>query len=116
DSYAEAGIHAWRQSRAMDDKPHRGRAAGRRPAVVDAPCGGRSGRRGSRSDRRDSRRARTAAPRARPTERLTMLELIAGIVLATGAMFFVLRPIIAPTSEPDSGDTTDEGLDPDDDM
>ena len=45
-----------------------------------------------------------------------MLELIVGIVLATGAMFFVLRPIVAPTSEPDPGDSADEGLDPDDDM
>src|SRR5439155_1071449 len=116
DGAAEAGIHAGRLLWSVDDYAHCGRVAGHRAAMVDAPCGGRAGRRGSRSVCRNSRRARTAAPRARPTERLTMLELIVGIVLATGAMFFVLRPIIAPTSEPDSGDTTDEGLDPDDDM
>jgi predicted nucleic acid-binding Zn ribbon protein len=45
-----------------------------------------------------------------------MFELIVGIVLATGAMFFVLRPIVAPRPEPDAGDAEDEGLDPDDDM
>ena len=45
-----------------------------------------------------------------------MFELIVGIVLATGAMFFVLRPIVAPRAESDAGDTADEGLDPDDDM
>jgi predicted nucleic acid-binding Zn ribbon protein len=45
-----------------------------------------------------------------------MLELIVGIVLATGAMFFVLRPIVAPKPESDAGDDADEGLDPDDDM
>jgi hypothetical protein len=48
-----------------------------------------------------------------------MLELIAGILLAAGAVFFVLRPILRPEIEgPGTGDEGrgDEGEDPDDDF
>jgi double zinc ribbon protein len=48
-----------------------------------------------------------------------MLELIAGILLAAGAVYFVLRPILHPDVEgrgtvQDAG--VDEGADPDDDL
>ncbi len=47
-----------------------------------------------------------------------MLELIVGILLATGATYYVLRPILRPTvpalGRVTSGD--DEGDDPDDDL
>src|SRR2546427_8628808 len=43
------------------------------------------------------RRARAAARRARSAVGLTgMLELITGILLAAGAVYFVLRPILHP--------------------
>jgi hypothetical protein len=46
-----------------------------------------------------------------------MLELIAGILLATGATYFVLRPILRPPSPGDVDPTLwDEGDDPDDDL
>ena len=46
-----------------------------------------------------------------------MLELIVGILLAAGAMYFVLQPILRPPIQPAGGDTpVDEGDDPDDDM
>ncbi|HEY6092501.1 MAG TPA: zinc ribbon domain-containing protein [Gemmatimonadales bacterium] len=46
-----------------------------------------------------------------------MVELLLGILLAAGAVYFVLLPILKPPTEPlsaASGD--DEGEDPDDDM
>src|SRR3954468_5708383 len=46
-----------------------------------------------------------------------MLELILGILLATGATYFVLRPILRPPVDSTTGDLTDdEGQDPADDM
>ena len=47
-----------------------------------------------------------------------MLELLAGILLVAGAVYFVLRPILRPEpSEETSSETgTNEGLDPDDDF
>ena len=39
-----------------------------------------------------------------------------GILLATGAIYFVLLPILRPSLEPASDPTVDEGDDPDDDM
>ena len=46
-----------------------------------------------------------------------MLELIVGVLLAAGATYYVLLPILRPPPEP-SADTgvSDEGDDPDDDM
>jgi len=46
-----------------------------------------------------------------------MLELIVGILLATGATYYVLRPILH-SLPPDDGlfTSTDEGDDPDDDL
>ncbi len=46
-----------------------------------------------------------------------MLELLVGILLATGATYFVLRPILRPPS-PDDFDALplDDGEDPDDDL
>src|SRR6266850_2418473 len=46
-----------------------------------------------------------------------MLELIVGVLLAAGATYYVLLPILRPPPEP-SADTgvSDEGEDPDDDM
>jgi len=44
-----------------------------------------------------------------------MLELIVGILLATGATYFVLRPIFRPAPEPDMP-LGDEGDDPNDDL
>jgi len=46
-----------------------------------------------------------------------MLELILGILLAAGATYFVLLPILRPPAESASGDAAgDEGEDPADDM
>jgi hypothetical protein len=46
-----------------------------------------------------------------------MLELILGILLAAGATYFVLLPILRPSAELASGDAAgDEGEDPADDM
>jgi len=45
-----------------------------------------------------------------------MLELIVGILLATGATYFVLRPILRPSPADDLSTSTDEGDDPDDDL
>lgn len=48
-----------------------------------------------------------------------MIELIAGIVLAAGAVYFVLRPILRPASvETETGDPdgANAGEDPDDDF
>jgi hypothetical protein len=46
-----------------------------------------------------------------------MLELIVGILLAAGAIYFVLLPILRPSLEPASdAPPTDEGEDPADDM
>ena len=46
-----------------------------------------------------------------------MLELILGILLAAGATYFVLRPILRPPVESAGGDADgDEGEDPADDM
>ena len=46
-----------------------------------------------------------------------MLELILGILLAAGAMYFVLLPILRPPIEAPRGETpVDEGDDPADDM
>ena len=48
-----------------------------------------------------------------------MFELVAGILLATGAVYFVLRPILYPAVEgQETGDEgrSDEGEDPEDDL
>jgi len=46
-----------------------------------------------------------------------MLELIAGILLATGATYYVLRPILRPRDPAQGGSASaDEGDDPDDDL
>ena len=48
-----------------------------------------------------------------------MIELIAGIVLAAGAVYFVLQPILRPESvgtETGDADDVNEGEDPDDDF
>ena len=45
-----------------------------------------------------------------------MLELIAGILLAAGAMLYVLRPIFRPSAEFPGDGTADEGDDPADDL
>ncbi len=47
-----------------------------------------------------------------------MLELIVGILLATGATYYVLRPILRPAPAPDTEQNSgaDEGDDPDDDL
>jgi Double zinc ribbon len=45
-----------------------------------------------------------------------MLELIAGILLAAGATYFVLLPILRPPLEPESNALVDEGDDPAEDM
>ncbi len=48
-----------------------------------------------------------------------MIELIAGILLAAGAVYFVLQPILRPESvgtEAGDADGTNEGEDPDDDL
>ena len=46
-----------------------------------------------------------------------MLELILGILLAAGATYFVLRPILRPPVDSAAGDAvSDEGEDPADDM
>lgn len=45
-----------------------------------------------------------------------MLELIAGILLAAGATYFVLLPILRPPLESDTRTAVDEGDDPADDM
>jgi len=45
-----------------------------------------------------------------------MLELIVGILLATGATYFVLRPILRPARADGVATASDEGDDPDDDL
>jgi len=45
-----------------------------------------------------------------------MLELILGILLATGATYYVLRPILRPAPEADQGSAINEGDDPEDDL
>jgi hypothetical protein len=46
-----------------------------------------------------------------------VIELILGILLAAGAMYFVLLPILRPPPQPAATDEpVDEGDDPDDDM
>ena len=45
-----------------------------------------------------------------------MLELIVGILLATGATYYVLRPILRPSPTDDISTSSDEGDDPDDDL
>ena len=47
---------------------------------------------------------------------LQIFELVFGILLATGAIYFVLLPILRPPVEPASDPAVDEGDDPDDDM
>jgi double zinc ribbon protein len=47
---------------------------------------------------------------------LQIFELVFGILLATGAIYFVLLPILRPEVEPASDSAADEGDDPDDDM
>ena len=55
----------------------------------------------------------TAFP-ARPI--LQILELILGILLAAGAVYFVLLPILRPPVETAADPNVDEGDDPDDDL
>jgi hypothetical protein len=46
-----------------------------------------------------------------------MFELIIGILLATGATYYVLRPVLRPVAPaPHGAGTADEGDDPDDDL
>jgi hypothetical protein len=45
-----------------------------------------------------------------------MLELILGILLAAGASYYVLRPILRPSAPAAPFATGDEGDDPDDDL
>jgi len=45
-----------------------------------------------------------------------MIELMLGILLAAGAMYFVVLPILRPPLEPDTRTAVDEGDDPADDM
>ncbi len=45
-----------------------------------------------------------------------MLELILGILLATGATYYVLRPILRPAPEADQGSADNEGDYPEDDL
>lgn len=45
-----------------------------------------------------------------------MIELMFGILLAAGATYFVVMPILRPSLEPEPGGATDEGDDPADDM
>jgi len=47
---------------------------------------------------------------------LELLELIAGVVLAAAATYFVLLPILRPSSAESASSTIDEGEDPDDDL
>jgi hypothetical protein len=45
-----------------------------------------------------------------------MIELIVGILLATGAIYYVLRPIVRPAAAALRTAASDEGDDPDDDL
>jgi double zinc ribbon protein len=47
---------------------------------------------------------------------LQIFELVFGVLLATGAIYFVLLPILRPALEPVADPAVDEGDDPDDDM
>jgi hypothetical protein len=47
---------------------------------------------------------------------LQILELVFGILLAAGVIYFVLRPILRPPLEPATDLDADEGDDPDDDV
>src|SRR6266480_4118831 len=99
---------------------HRG---GRGPDPGAAPLGAHGGAGcGSRPTRRrgHARRARATARRARSALGLTtVLELVAGILLAAGAVYFVLRPIFRPEPTGDGNRDTgivNEGEDPEDDL
>ena len=56
----------------------------------------------------------STASAARPI--LQILELVFGILLATAAIYFVLRPILRPPLEQATDLDADEGDDPDDDL
>ena len=47
---------------------------------------------------------------------MELLELIAGVVLAAAATYFVLLPILRPSSAVNVSTSSDEGEDPDDDL
>ncbi len=47
---------------------------------------------------------------------MELLELVVGLVLATGATYFVLLPILRPSPLESASSTGDEGEDPDDDL
>src|SRR5947199_5220308 len=98
---------------------HRG---GRGPDPGAAPLGADGGAGpGSRPTPRrwHARGARATARRARSALGLTtVVELVAGILLAAGAVYFVLRPIFRPESAGGMRDAggVDEGEDPADDL
>src|SRR3989454_10123305 len=112
-------------------QPHRLRGAASRAhrgggdlgigdAPLDADRGAGPGPRPAPRASWHARRARAAARRARSAVGLTgMLEVITGILLAAGAVYFVLRPILHPEL-PESGKEgeggLEEGEDPEDDL
>src|SRR2546430_1182507 len=93
---AQARIQPGGVLRSLAAYRRRGRGAGAGAASLDADRGAGRGPRPARR-RGHARRARATTRRARPAVGLTiMLELIAGILLAAGAVYFVLRPIFRP--------------------
>src|SRR5438309_1465970 len=126
------------------DRPDSGLSPGHRPfgqavgpRARRSPASPRGGGEPRRSRfpgraRRHGRRARAPAARARPSPRLipSMLEFVAGVLLAVGAVAYVLRPIFRPDltagDRPGSpkglphgrgeGGRGDAGEDPDDDL
>src|SRR5438132_1535610 len=141
-----AGDHRPVRARARPADPHgasqaRVQSGGLFPAHSPDPrCGGGAragaaplGPRGGGEPRRSrfpgrapryGRRARAPAARARPSPRLMspMLEFVAGVLLAVGAVSYVLRPIFRPDLTdrelPGKGEAGrgNEGEEPDDDL
>src|SRR5256885_10030901 len=116
---AQARVQPGGVLRSLAAHRRRGRGAGAGAASLDADRGAGRGPRPARR-RGHARRARATTRRARPAVGLTiMLELIAGILLAAGAVYFVLRPIFRPemtgNGDWEAGNVSD-GEDPEDDF
>src|SRR5438093_5424604 len=120
---SHGSAQAWLQPRGLLCSVLAHRRCGSRPDARAAALVPRGAARRSGDERRRrpgvSGRARTAAPRARPAVGLVgVLELVAGVLLTAGLVYFVLRPVLRPTLDGAEGEaaSVDEGDDPDDDL
>src|SRR5437764_12046120 len=117
---AQTRIQPGRLLRSLLGQHRGGRGPDPGAAPLGADGGAGPGSRPTPRRRGHARGARATARRARSALGLTtVLELVAGILLAAGAVYFVLRPIFRPESAGcgmrDAGGV-DEGEDPEDDL